>query len=48
MEGAPNGASKKSTSEQAVNILRQVEVTVAGGKTTVLACTEAAIPEQTH
>jgi len=39
---------KKHTAEQIVNLLRQVEVAVASGKTTALACKEAAITEQTQ
>ena len=38
---------KKHTPEQIVTLLRQVEVAVANGKTTGLACKEAAITEQT-
>jgi hypothetical protein len=34
---------KKHTPEQIVTLLRQVEVAVANGKTTGLACKEAAI-----
>ena len=39
---------KKHTAEQVVNLLRQIEVGVANGKTTTLACKEAAITEQTY
>ena len=39
---------KKHTAEQVVNLLRQIEVSVANGKTTALACKEAAITEQTY
>jgi type III secretion system FlhB-like substrate exporter len=39
---------KKHTAEQIVNLLRQVEVAVASGKTTALACKEATITEQTY
>jgi len=39
---------KKNTPEQIVSLLRQVEVAVASGKTTVQACKEAAITEQTY
>jgi putative transposase len=39
---------KKQTSEQAVNLLRQIEVAVANGKTTSQACKEAEITEQTY
>ena len=36
---------KKHTPEQVVNLLRQIEVTVAQGKTMALACKEAEITE---
>ncbi len=39
---------KKHTSEQVVKLLRQIEVTVANGKTTSQACKEAEITEQTY
>jgi transposase-like protein len=39
---------KKHTPEQVVNLLRQIEVAVANGKTTSLACKEAEITEQTY
>ncbi|SEF80183.1 Transposase [Bryocella elongata] len=39
---------KKHTAEQVVNLLRQIEVAVANGKTKVLACKEASITEQTY
>ena len=39
---------KKHSAEQVVNLLRQIEVGVANGKTTVLACKEAEITEQTY
>ena len=39
---------KKHTAEQVVNLLRQIEVVVANGKTTTLACKESAITEQTY
>ncbi len=39
---------KKHTAEQIVNLLRQVEVGVANGKTLPQACKEAAIVEQTY
>jgi transposase-like protein len=42
------GRVKRHTPEQVVSILRQVEVSVAGGKTMALACKEAAITEQTY
>jgi len=38
----------KHTPEQVVNLLRQIEVAVANGKTTTLACKEAEITEQTY
>jgi len=38
---------KKHTPEQVVNLLRQIEVSMANGKTTGLACKEASITEQT-
>ena len=41
-------ARKRHTAEQVVNLLRQVEVAVANGKTTVQACKEAEITEQTY
>jgi len=39
---------KKHTPDQVVNLLRQIEVAVATGKTTAVACKEAAITEQTY
>ncbi len=39
---------KKHTAEQIVNLLRQVEVGVANGKTMPQACKEAEIVEQTY
>ena len=41
-------ARKRHTPEQVVNLLRQVEVAVANGKTTGQACKEALITEQTY
>ena len=38
----------KHTAEQVVNLLRQIEVAVANGKTTALACKEASITEQSY
>jgi putative transposase len=38
---------KKHTPEQIVNVLRQIEVALANGKTTPLACKEAGVTEQT-
>ena len=42
------GRGKKYQPEQVVNLLRQIEVSVANGKTTALACKEAEIVEQTY
>jgi putative transposase len=42
------GRGKKYQPEQVVNLLRQIEVAVANGKTTALACKEAGIVEQTY
>ena len=39
---------KKHSAEQVVNLLRQIEVGVANGKTTAVACKEAEITEQTY
>ena len=39
---------KQHTAEQVVNLLRQIEVSVANGKTTAVACKESAITEQTY
>ncbi len=39
---------KKHSAEQVVNLLRQIEVGVANGKTTVQACKEASVTEQTY
>jgi len=39
---------KRYTPEQIVSVLRQVEVLVANGKATDLACREAGIVEQTY
>ena len=39
---------KKHTAEQIVSLLRQIEVAVANGKTTVQACKESSITEQTY
>ena len=38
---------KKHTPEQIVNVLRQIEVAIANGKTTPQGCKEAGITEQT-
>lgn len=40
------GKARKHTSEQIVNILRQIEVAVANGKTHPVASREAGITEQ--
>lgn len=42
------GKAKKHSAEQIVNLLRQIEVLVANGKTTPLACREAGITDQTY
>ena len=42
------GRGKKYQPEQVVNLLRQIEVGVANGKTTALASKEAGIAEQTY
>ena len=39
---------KRHSAEQVVNLLRQIEVGVANGKTTVQASKEASITEQTY
>jgi putative transposase len=39
---------KKHTPEQIVNVLRQIEVAIANGKTTPAACREGSITEQTY
>jgi putative transposase len=39
---------KKHTPEQIVNVLRQIEVVIANGKTTPHACKEAGVTEQTY
>jgi len=39
---------KKHTPEQVVNLLRQIEVGVANGKTTSQSCKKAEITEQTY
>jgi transposase-like protein len=39
---------KKHTAEQIVSLLRQIEVAVANGKTTPVACRESGITEQTY
>ena len=42
------GRGKKYQPEQVVNLLRQIEVAVANGKTTAQASKEALITEQTY
>jgi putative transposase len=42
------GRVKKHTPEQIVSLLRQIEVAVANGKTTVQASKDALITEQTY
>ena len=42
------GKAKKHSPEQIVNLLRQIEVSVANGRTTPLACKEAGITDQTY
>jgi putative transposase len=39
---------KKHTAEQVVNLLRQIEVAVANGKSMAQACKEVEIAEQTY
>jgi len=39
---------KRHTPEQIVSLLRQIEVAVANGKTTPIACRESGITEQTY
>ena len=39
---------KKHSPAQVVNLLRQIEVSIANGKTTSLACKEAGITDQTY
>jgi transposase-like protein len=41
-------ARKRHSAEQVVNLLRQIEVSVANGKTTTQSCKEAEITEQTY
>jgi hypothetical protein len=42
------GRGKKYQAEQIVNLLRQIEVAVANGKATALACKDAGITEQSY
>ena len=46
-QGERMGRGKKYQPEQVVNLLRQIEVAIANGKTTALACEESGIVEQT-
>ena len=39
---------KKHSPEQVVNLLRQIEVAIANGKSTSFACKEAGITDQTY
>lgn len=47
-QGEQMAQGKRYQPEQVVNLLRQIEVAVANGKTTPLACKEAGITEQTY
>jgi putative transposase len=47
-KGEHMGRGKKYQPEQVVNLLRQIEVAVANGKTTAQASKEAGIVEQTY
>jgi putative transposase len=42
------GRGKKYQPEQVVNLLRQIEVAVANGKSTPLACKDAGVSEQSY
>jgi transposase-like protein len=42
------GRAKKHSPEEIVNLLRQIEVGIANGKTHPVACREAGITEQTY
>ncbi len=42
------GRGKKYQPEQVVNLLRQIEVALANGKSTPLACKEAGVTEQSY
>src|SRR4030088_3771976 len=48
MRGACMARGKRYQPAQVVNLLRQIEVAVANGKTTAQACKEAEIVEQTY
>jgi transposase-like protein len=47
-QGAEMSRGKRYQPEQVVNLLRQIEVAIANGKTTAQACKEAEIVEQTY
>jgi len=42
------GRAKKYSPEQIVNLLRQIEVGIANGKTHPVSCREVGITEQTY
>lgn len=42
------GRGKRYQPEQVVNLLQQLEVAAANGKTTALACKEAGVVKQTY
>jgi hypothetical protein len=42
------GRGKKYQPDQVVNLLRQIEVAIANGKSTPLACKDAGITEQSY
>jgi len=42
------GRGKKYEPDQVVNLLRQIEVAVANGKSTPLACKDAGVSEQSY
>jgi transposase-like protein len=42
------GRGKRHSPEQIVNVLRQIEVAIANGKTTPAACKEVGFTEQTY
>ena len=48
MEGALIARGKRHSPEQIVNVLRQIQVAIAIGKTTPAACKEAGFTEQTY
>jgi putative transposase len=47
-KGLGMARGKKHSAEQIVNLLRQIEVAIANGKTTAQGCKEAEITEQTY